>query len=122
MILGKLGQVDFQKPQSLAIGFEIVTLWAGHKDQATLARLCAAAVGVCSDHAQILPAYNPMREKIIDYGFRILDRLLQAGVSGVEIFEHGTVCLAMLAESLPSQEEVDEAVNFTTPPEDKSIS
>ena len=117
--LGKLGEVEFIQPRSLAIGFEIVTLWAGHKDQATLSRICAAAIGVCVDHEGKLPAYNPNREKIIDYGFRILDRLLEAGVNGVQIFEQGTVCLTLLAQNLPSEEDVNQAVNFTTAKEEE---
>lgn len=114
VLLGKLGKVQFLQPRSLAVAFEIVTLWAGHKDQATLSRLCAAAIGVCVDHEGKLPAYNPSREKVIDYGFRILERLLEANVNGVQIFEHGTVCLTLLAQNLPTEEQVEETVNFST--------
>lgn len=109
------GLIDIQSP-NLATCFEFVSLWSTRgEDTAELGRLCAGAIGVCIDHAAKLPKYNPAKHRPSEYGHICLDRLLNRGVSPGQVYEEGIKCLSLMTSKIPSQKEVDEKVNFTTP-------
>jgi len=111
--LGKFGEVEFETPDSIATCFEIVTLLSTNPDSGTLSRLCSCAIGICADKAAILPSYRPLKEKPLDYGFRVLERLLERGCNANHIFDIGMQCIMMMSEKIPSQEGVDENINFS---------
>jgi hypothetical protein len=111
--LGQLGTVQLKKPDLLGISFEFTSLWASDLDQAQLARLCSAAICVSVDDNRI-PVYRPEKGGVLEYGFRSMDRLLKLGVSPNRIYEAGAIALLQMADSLPSENEVKEQVNFTT--------
>jgi len=114
--LGKFGQVSLESPQSLAVCFEVVAVWSGNPDQATLGRLCSAAIGLSTESSPILPSYRPERDKLLEYGYRCLERLLERGVTVGQIYEVGLIALMKCTEKLPKEEEVEEIVNFSNTP------
>ena len=111
----KLGGEKQIVSPSLATCFEFVSIWSTNADMSITSRLCAGALGVCLDHLAILPKYKPSVHRPSGYGHLILDRLLQTGVSPGEIFEQGTKCLSFMASKIPTEEAVEEKVNFTPP-------
>ena len=113
-------ELELKPAQSLAICFEFSALWASDQDEALLARLCSAALGVCLDHMARYPRYNPLRDKPLEYGFKMMDRLLGDGWTPSLIYEGGSRALLLMSQKLPSSEEVEDTVNFTSPKEDSS--
>jgi hypothetical protein len=111
--LGKFGEIQFESPDSMATCFEIVTLLSTNPDSATLSRLCSCAIGICSDKEAILPSYRPLKEKPLEYGYRILERLLERGCNANHIFDIGMSCIMMMSEKIPSEEGVKENINFS---------
>lgn len=114
--ISKLGGRRSIKSPSLAICFEFVSVWSTNTDMSTTARLSAGSIGVCLDHLAILPKYKPSIHKPSNYGHLILDRLLEKGITPGEIFEEGTKCLSLMASKIPTQEAVEEKVNFSNAP------
>ena len=97
----------------MAVAFEFVTSWTmAGDDAATLARLSAGAIGVCIDHLNLLPPYQPNKTNPTKYGHVCLQKLLERAVPTADIFASGTQCLQYLAGLLPNQEEVEEEQDF----------
>ena len=109
----KLGGEREIKSPSLATCFEFVSIWSTNTDMSMTARLCAGSLGVCLDHFAMLPKYKPSVHKPSDYGHLILDRLLEKGITPSDIFQQGSICLAFMASKIPTQEAVEEKINFT---------
>ena len=108
------GELEIRSP-SLATCFEFVSLWSTKgEDTAELGRLCAGAIGVSIDHLSKLPKYNPAKHRPSSYGHICLDRMLTRGILPSEIYQEGIKCLSLMTSKIPSQDEVDEKVNFTT--------
>ena len=107
--LGKYGDIKLKAPRSLATCMQFTALWAGDNDRAVLAQLCAGALGVCCDP---LPIYAPSASAPLDYGFMVLEELLNAGIAPSKIYKLGSECLALMAGKLPSEDDVTEAENF----------
>jgi len=114
--LGKFGMVSIESPKSLAICFEVVAIWSSNPDQATLGRLCAGAIGLSTESNPILPSYRPERDKLLEYGYRCLERLLERGVTVGQIYEVGLIALMKCTEKLPNEEEVEKIENFISTP------
>jgi hypothetical protein len=107
------GEVTFVRP-SLSTCFDLVSMWSDEQSRSVTGRLCAMAICVCGDNAQL-----PKQRHIVDvhqYGSKCLDTLLGAGVSIPEILDLGMQCITLMANALPSQSEVAETENFTEPP------
>ena len=111
--MGVWGKIEGKAPASLAIPFEFVSLWAGETDHAVIGRLCAGALGVYLDSLKRLPKYKPTKEKPAEYGYRCLDKLLQAGIFPTNIYQAGAICLADMATKIPAEEEVKDVENFS---------
>jgi len=112
--LGKFGTIEITPPKSLAISFEIISVWSSNPDQATLGRLCASAIGICTESKPFLPSYRPERDKILDYGFRCLERLLEKGITASQIYNVGLECLMLCSDKLPNEEEITDIENFSS--------
>jgi hypothetical protein len=113
--LKKLGKVEARLPDSLATCLDFVSIWGSDPSRAQLGRLCAATIGVCSDHAKVLPAYPVATGDPIAYGHKIMDRLLDAGVVPAYVYTMGSELLIKMIEELPKEEEVEDKTNFSTP-------
>ena len=112
--LKKLGQHEGEIPSSIATCLDFVSIW-GTQDlnRAQLGRLCAAAIAVSVDHKRVLPAYPIASGDPIAFGYKVLDRLLDAGVSPAKVYEMGSSVLVEMMRVIPSEQEVEERANFT---------
>lgn len=113
--LGKLGKYEIVAPTSMAIALDFVSVWGSEPTRAVLGRVCAGAIGVCVDHAKILPAYKPLEGDVIGYGYTIMDRLLANGITPGQIYTMGTQCLLALSDRIPTEKQVEDTANFTQP-------
>lgn len=100
---------------------EFVLTWGQvSEDTAGLLRVHAGAIGVALDEYQLLPAYKPERDKILNYGFKCLERLLDQGVSTDEIYKAGGQVLQYMLERIPKQKEVEKKESFFSSPKQES--
>ena len=111
--LKKLGEHEVVLPQSIATCLDFISIWGSDPNRAQLGRLCAAAIAVGVDHSKCLPAYPVSTGDPIKFGFKVMDRLLEAGVTPGMIFEMGTNILIEMMKVIPSENEVDQNINFT---------
>jgi hypothetical protein len=111
--LKKIGTFESVIPKSLAICLDFVSIWGSDPNRAQLGRLCAAAIAVSVDHAKCLPAYPVNQGDPINFGYKIMDRLLSAGVNPGYIYEIGSDLLIQMMEKIPKEQEVEEKANFT---------
>lgn len=115
--LGKLGETGVARPTSLATCLDFVSIWASEPNRAVLGRICAGAIGVCSQSNR-LPSYRPANGDPVGYGHVIMERLLEANVSPSEIYEIGAKCLTMMASAIPTKNEVETTADFLPQTED----
>lgn len=114
--LGKLGRHEIILPKSIATCLDFISIWGSDPNRAQLGRLCAAAIAVSTDHAKCLPAYPVLSGDPIGFGHKILDRLLDAGVTPGYIYEQGSNILIEMMQEIPKEKAVEEQANFTQPP------
>lgn len=117
--LGKLGTHEGKIPPSIATCLDFVAIWGSDPNRAQLGRLCAAAIAVSVDHKRVLPAYNLKSGDPIAYGHKVLDRLLDAGVTPGKVYEMGSEALLEMMKVIPSEKEVEDRANFTQEGEDR---
>lgn len=110
--LRKLGEHEGKLPLSMATCLDFVSLWGSDLNRAHLGRLSAAAIAVALDHKRVLPAYNVATGDPIKFGHKVLDRLLEAGVSVGSIYEMGSLVLTEMLRAI-SFEEAEEKANFS---------
>lgn len=104
---------DIEPNVNTATCLEFVLSWgAVSDDTASLLRVHAAAIGVVMDEYNLLPAYKPERDKILIYGYKCLNRLLDQKVQTDEIYAAGGVALSYMLERIPKQEKVKEKEDF----------
>ena len=107
----KIEDMDFKKPRSLGTCMQFIALWAGDLDRAELIQLCAGAMGVCCTLDGI-PYYRPSQGKPLDYGYAVMEWLLENGIQAASIYEKGRECLVLMSAALPSEQEVEDTANF----------
>ena len=110
----KLGKKTYsvENPESLATCLEFVTLWSSSAD-VKLLRLCAGAIGIYLDKTALYPTYKPTKEEPIEYGRKMLERLLDDKIIASNIYEAGSICLKNMFYCIPTESEVEETANFT---------
>lgn len=111
----KIGSIAIDPPESLAICFEFSALWSGDLDLSQQARLCAGALGVVLDKTARYPKFRPLNDTPMSYGHKMLERLIRDGATPQTIYQEGTKALITMAGSIPTNQEIEEKVNFTTP-------
>lgn len=111
--LQKLGKHNIILPKSLAVMVDLTSVWAGGLNRAQLGRVCACAIAVGIDHTKRLPAYPVAEGDPIKFGFKVMERLLDNGVSISDIYDYGSKILVMMFEALPKEEQIEEQANFT---------
>jgi len=111
--LKKLGEHQVILPSSLATCLDFVAIWGSEPNRAQLGRLCAAAVAVAVDHAKVLPSYPVTSGDPIKFGHKILDRLLEAGVTPAQVYEMGSQVLVEMMKAIPTEDEVEAQANFS---------
>lgn len=111
--LKKLGQHEGKIPSSIATCLDFVSIYGSQPNRAQLGRLCAAAIAAAVDHKRVLPAYPITSGDPIAFGYKVLDRLMDAGVTPSKIYEMGSEVLLEMMRVIPSEQEVEEKANFT---------
>lgn len=111
----KIGTLEINAPQSMAICFEFAALWSDDLDQSAHARLCAGALGIVLDSTARYPKYKPLQSNPMVYGYKMLESLLRDGSTPHDIYTQGTKALVCMAAVLPTNKEVEEKANFTKP-------
>tara|TARA_Y100000401_G_C8293611_1_gene210112 strand:+ start:385 stop:771 length:387 start_codon:yes stop_codon:yes gene_type:complete len=122
--LGKLGSVQVSQPGSFAVVSDLCAEWNENASRAKLARLCAAAIGVCwstSNEGKKPPRYDFTAADPIGYGGAVLDWLFAFGVPMSSVYEAGGALISELFKMIPTEQEVEQAENFTEPEADQSI-
>lgn len=112
----KIGEITVSPPESLAVCFEFSALWSGDLDSSQHARLCAGALGIVLDKTAKFPKYRPLQDNPMSYGYKCLEGLIRDGSTPQTIYNEGTKVLIMMAAALPTEKEIEDKVNFTTPP------
>ena len=111
--LKKLGQHEGKIPSSIATCLDFVSIYGSQPNRAQLGRLCAAAIAAAVDHKRVLPAYPVTSGDPIAFGYKVLDRLMDAGVTPSKIYEMGSEVLLEMMRVIPSEQEVEDRANFT---------
>jgi len=111
--LNKIGEHEVVMPKSIAVCLDFVSIWGAEPNRAQLGRLCAAAIAVGVDHAKVLPAYPVTTGDPIKFGHKILDRLLDAGMTPGAIYEQGSNILVEMMKQIPTEQEVEDTANFS---------
>ena len=110
--LKKLGEHEIVLPKSIAVCLDFVSIWGSEPNRAQLGRLCAAAIAVGVNHAKCLPAYPVATGDPITFGFKCLERMLDAGMTPGSIYEQGSAVLVEMGAMIPTEEEVEDTANF----------
>lgn len=110
--LKKLGEHEVVLPKSIAVSLDFVSIWGSEPNRAQLGRLCAAAIAVGVNHAKCLPAYPVATGDPITFGFKCLERMLDAGMTPGSIYEQGSAVLVEMMKTIPTEEEVEATANF----------
>ena len=116
--LGKLGTVQVSQPGSFAVVSALCAEWNEKATRAKLARLCAAAIGVCWDktnEGRSPPRYDFVAADPVGYGGTVLDWLFQFGVPMSIVYDAGGGLITELFGMIPTESEVEAAENFTEP-------
>ena len=80
---------------------------------------CVTEIDGCPTHMQ----REHLRRDAIDYGEGVMDRLMEKGVSLEEMSSVGIALATKVFDATPTDEEVEEAVDFTQdPPETFTVS
>ena len=109
--LKNYGECECQLP-SLALCYDIVSMWSGNNDRNVMGRLCALSVCVAVNDKGF-PRYKVSNIDPIGFGGQCLEHLLNVGIPVNDILESGLKLVTWYATSLPSESEVKEQENFT---------
>ena len=116
--LGKLGTVQCVQPASFSVVSDLCAEWNETATRAKLARLCAAAIGVCWDrnkNTKRPPFYDTTAADPIGYGGVVLDWLYKEGAAMSTVYEAGGSLMSHLFGTIPTEKEVLKAEDFTEP-------
>lgn len=97
---------------NLAICLDLVSVWASEPSKSELFRICSAAIACSIDHTARLPKYRYLQGAVLDYGGKMLERLLEAGVTPAKIVQYGSHVLARCVDRIPADQEVQEQADF----------
>ena len=105
----KLNDAPTVFPESFATRIDLITAWGDDPSRQQLARLCAATVALCLDLGKPPPKYNNATGEIMAYGAVAMDWLVGQGIAPTAIYKHGPPLVEKIAESIPTEAEVDDA-------------
>ena len=110
-----MGEVTLSAPRSLVSVSDLIAEYSGaDRRRAHLARLSAAAIGLCWDRSNKsnAPIYNLRGGDLIEYGGEVLEFLLKGGVTVASVYENASSLINELYELLPKEAEVSEAAEY----------
>lgn len=109
-----LGEVKLTAPRSFVSINDLVSEYVDHqKNKSKLARLNAAALGLCWSDANDrgAPVYDVASGEIIAYGGEVLDWLLRLKVDLPELYAEARPLFMELWELIPKEQEVTQQVD-----------
>lgn len=104
-----IGEVKLTPPRSFVAINDLVSEYsANQKNRAKLARLSAAAVGLCwsSENAKGAPVYDLASGEIVAYGGEVLEWLLRQKVDLPSLYENALPLFLDLWALIPKEQEV----------------
>jgi len=111
-----LGDVKLVEPRSFVAINDLVSEYsANQKSRAKLARLSAAAVGLCwsSENQQSAPIYDLAGGEIVAYGGDMLEWMLRQKCDLPSLYENALPLFLELWDLIPKEKEVaEQADNF----------
>jgi|TARA_R100000482_G_scaffold124927_1_gene79973 hypothetical protein len=113
--LAGVGEVALAPPRSLVSVSDLIAEYSGaDRRRAHLARLSAAAIGLCWARSNKLnaPIYNLSGGDLIEYGGQVLEFLLKNKVTVSSVYSNASDLINELYELLPKETEVSEAANY----------
>lgn len=120
--LGPLGDCAVKPPQHFASCYDVTLQWNDAND-AQKARLSGAAIGLCWDDPKKarLPRYDHSTADALAYGGVILHALSDLGVPVSDIWIAGQLLVTEIDGAMPTNAEIDAAVDFIEQKEATSI-
>ena len=106
-----LGEIKLQAPRSFVAINDLVSEYsANQKSRAKLARLSAAAVGLCwsPDNGHSAPIYDLSSGEIVSYGGEVLEWMLRKKVDQPSLYENAVPLFLELWALIPKEKEVAE--------------
>ena len=106
-----LGEVKLKAPRSFVAINDLVSEYsANQKSRAKLARLSAAAVGLCwsNENAKGAPVYDLASGEIVAYGGDVLEWLLRQKCDLPSLYENAMPLFLELWALIPKEQEVAE--------------
>ena len=97
-----------QLPSSFMVRCEIVSAAYQNYKRAT-----AAALGVCETDLKVNVSYQSNDFSPLKYGAAVMDELVERGIHWVDVQAAGVQCWTHIAQSIPTEEEVKTAEDFT---------
>ena len=107
-------------PKSLATCMDFVSVWSSQIPRSQFSRLCAGAIAVSAPSGSGLPRYDIALGDPVAFGHGALDTLLSSGVTPSRIYTSGAQLLGIMAQGIPTEEEIESAINFSDPTEEES--
>jgi hypothetical protein len=106
-----LGAIQLEAPRSFVAINDLVSEYsANQKSRAKLARLSAAAVGLCwsEKNVKAAPVYDLASGEIVAYGGDVLEWLLRQKCDLPSLYEHAMPLFLELWALIPKEQEVAE--------------
>ena len=113
--IGKL-DCEFGLPKSMSTMCDVFYMISTNPNRAQLGRLFAALVGICIQNHPSCPKYSLSDCDLMAYGGKVQEWLSSQGVNPIQVLQVGTELFQMMTEHISTDEEVEAAENFTSPP------
>jgi len=113
--IGKLECV-FGMPKSMSTVWDVFYMISTNPNRAQLGRLFAALVGVTIKNNPSCPKYSISDCDLMAYGGKVQEWLSSQKVNPIEVLQVGTELFQMMTEHISTDDEVEAAENFTSPP------
>jgi hypothetical protein len=113
LFIAPLGVLETAQPKSMVAILDLSLAWSESQSKSQLARICAAAIGMCADGSKPqpidLPRYNVNDGDVMAYGATVLGLLMEGGVAPATVFAQATTLMGALVTVLPTEPEVSQA-------------
>lgn len=113
--IGKL-DCEFELPKSMSTIWDVFYMISTNPNRAQLGRLFAALVGVTIRNFPSCPKYSISDCDLMGYGGKVQEWLSSHKVTPIEVLQVGTELFQMMTEHISTDDDVEAAENFTSPP------
>ncbi len=113
--IGKL-DCEFGLPKSMSTMWDVFYMISTNPNRAQLGRLFAALVGICIQNNPSCPQPRISACDLMASGGQLQEWLSSQKVTHIPVLQVGTELFQMMTEHISTDEEVEAAENFTSPP------